>query len=116
MSPIWFFSAAMFLFALWLFWRSAIPGRDFRIACSVLAVTGLAVTYWGRVSEWHLLWYTPLSIILAYLFSLRHLFALSSRVDRIVDEHSGDLESLRQNLEQAVQEYNEEVDEDQQMK
>ena len=116
MSLIWFISAAIFIFALWLFWQSAIPGRDFRIACSVLAVIGLPATYSGRVSEWHLLWYTPLAIILAYLFALRHLMALSRRVDDTVADRDGDLESLRNKLEKAVQEYNEDVDEDQRLK
>ena len=78
-----------------------------------MAVIGLAVTSWGGVPAWHLLWYTPLAIVLAYFFSLRHLLVLSSRIDKIIDEHSGDLEDLRQRVEQAVDEYNEDVDEEQ---
>jgi hypothetical protein len=82
----------------------------------VFAVIGLAATFLERVSDSYLLWYTPLSIVVAYFFSLRRLIALSWHVDNIVKEHVGDIESLRKKLEGAVQDYNEEGPEEQQMK
>jgi hypothetical protein len=114
-SAIWLICAGVFVFVIWL--PAPLPVlRQFRIACFVLAVLGLAGTLGTHVSHWHLLWYTPAAIVAAYLFALRHLFALSRRLDDVERDHTGDVESLRSQVEQAVEEYNESVDDDQRLR
>jgi hypothetical protein len=111
-STIWLVCAGVFAFVIWAFGKMPLLGRDFRIACTVLAILGLAGIIGAQLSPWHLLWYTPLAIVAAYLFALRHLLALNRRLDDIGRDHLGDVENLRSQVEQAVEEYNESVDED----
>jgi hypothetical protein len=115
MSAIWLICAGVFAFVIWLS-RPLPLLRDFRIVCFILAVVGLAGTIGMHISHWHLLWYTPAAIVAAYVFALRHLFALSRRLDDIERDHTGDVESLRSRVEQAVEEYNEGVDENQRLR
>src|SRR5437879_10472998 len=104
------------MLAIWGLGQLPLLGRDFRIACSLLAVLGLGGVHWTQFSEWHLLWYTPASIALAYLFAVRHLLDLNRRLDEIEHEPWQDLADLQSRVEQAVEEYNENVDEDRRLK
>lgn len=90
--------------------------RSFRLLCAVLGAVGLMATFHSKELQWHLLWYTPLSIAGAYFFSLRRLFALSRRLDEIQDENITDLDRLQERIQEEVQKYNESVGEDQQLK
>ena len=116
MTVIWLVSACVFAFALWVSGSMAVIRRDFQLVCSCLAIVGLAATFRGQVPDWCLLWYTPAAIVGAYLFALRHLLALSQRLDEINRDSPRDLESLRSEIEQAVGEYNEQVDDEQRLK
>ncbi len=90
--------------------------RSFRILCAVLGAVGLMATFRSKELQWHLLWYTPLSIVGAYFFSLRHLFALKQRLDDIQDENITNLDRLQERIAEEVQKYNESVGEDEQLK
>jgi hypothetical protein len=90
--------------------------RSFRILCAILGAVGLLATLIWKELEWHLLWYTPLSIIGAYLFSLRHLFALKQRLDDLEQEGITDLDRLQERVEEEVKKYHDSVGEDQQLK
>ena len=112
MTPISLLSAGVFAFVLWASGAMPVIRRDFRIVCSILAALGLTATYRKQAPDWYLLWYTPTTIAAAYLFALRHLLTLSQRLDDIERDAPHDLDSLQSQIEQAVEDYNEKVDEE----
>ena|SRR5258708_5156333 len=112
MTTIWVISAAIYAFVIWLF-RFQPAFRSFRTICAVFGVVGLATTLLPNVPKWHLLWYTPFSIVGAYLFSLRHLFALKQRLDDLEQEDIADLDLLHDRVKEEVRKYNESVGDDQ---
>ena len=63
-----------------------------------------------------LLWYTPVSIVTAFLYSLRGLLALGRRLDRLGEDGITDPEQLRRSIQDAVDEFNKDRDENQRLK
>jgi hypothetical protein len=66
--------------------------------------------------RWHLIWFTPIALIGAYLYSLRGLFVLSNRVNEIAKSGISDPEQIKKSLEIEVEKYNRDSPEDAKMK
>jgi hypothetical protein len=90
--------------------------RDFRVACVSFAIVGIAGAVLLPGYAWHLLWYTPVTIVAAYFYSLRGLLALSRRLNRLGRDGVVDPEQIRRSIQDAVKDFNEGRDENQRLK
>ena len=112
---IWILSALLILGAVKLL--KMMPGaRDFRNVAFALGMIGLVVAAIKPELRWHLLWWTPLSLVIAYFYALRRLFALSHRVNRIDKQGISDPEEIRRILQSRVDEYNQNATDDQKLR
>lgn len=108
---VWGLSALVFIGAI-RFLKHLPGARDFRILAGGLGIVALIATTGREDLRWHLLWFTPIAIVTAYLYALRRLLALSRRINRIGGSMS-DPEQTRRAMQDEVAEYNREAPEDQ---
>lgn len=93
------------------------PGAsDFRTVAGGLGILAMAVAAARDDPRWHLLWFTPLAIVAAYVYALRRLFALSRRVNKIAESGMSDPEEIRRALQDEVDEHNRNAPDDQKMR
>ena len=111
----WVLSAVVLLGAIWFF--RAMPGAsDFRMAAGGLGMLALAAGAAREELRWHLLWLIPVVIVGAYFYSLRRLFGLMRRINKIQDAGLSDPEEIRRALQDEVDEYNRDAPDDQKMR
>ena len=106
MNSLWCISAVGFLLAIKVFGDAPTLGREYRIACGVLAILGLIATSIGGFSPLHLLWYFPLSVCGSSLFANRRRLVLKRRLDSI---DFNDVDDLKRKIASEVDRYNSEV-------
>ena len=93
------------------------PGAsDFRMVAGGLGILAIAVAAAREDLRWHLLWFTPVAIVVAYFYALRRLFALSHRINKIAKSGMSDPEQIRRTLQGEVDEYNRDAPDDQRMR
>jgi hypothetical protein len=108
-------SALVFLGAINIL--KQMPGaRDSRMAAGGLGILALAVAAVRPDLRWHLLWFTPVAIVAAYLYGLRRLFGLSRRLKKIGNTGMTDPEQIRRALQREIDEYNRTAPDDQKMR
>ena len=108
-------SALLFLGAI-VFLKHMPGAGDFRTVAGGLGVLAMAVAAAREDLRWHLLWFTPLAIVAAYVYALRGLFALSHRVNKIAESGMSDPEEIRRALRGEVDEHNRDAPDDQKLR
>jgi hypothetical protein len=112
---VWVLSALIFFGAI-RFLKQMPGAADFRMVAGGLAILGLVVAMARSDFRWHLLWFTPVGLVVAYVYALRRLFALSHRVNKLTKSGMSDPEQIRCALQGEVDEYNRRAPDDQKMR
>lgn len=99
---VWILAALISTGAVWIMGTTPFDRYFVRIAAPVMAVA-LAISAFVVVLRWHLIWFTPLTLFVAYAIAFRRLFTLAFRASRMVKARGGTDEEAQEALNRVVE-------------
>jgi len=85
---VWILALLLTVGALWIMGTTPFGRHFVRIAARAMFVA-LAASALVPILRWHLIWFTPLVLFVAYDYAFRRLFTLAFRAQRLVKALGG---------------------------
>jgi hypothetical protein len=111
---IWMLSAVVLIGGM-RFLRTMPSAGDFRMVAGGLGLLALTAAAAREELRWHLIWFIPAVLVVGYVYALRHLFALSHRLNQLGQSGISDPKQMRRAIQGEVEEYNRKAPDDSQM-
>jgi hypothetical protein len=99
---VWILALLLSAGAVWVM-RADPFGRYFvRIAAPAM-VAALAASAFVTILRWHLIWFTPLTLFVAYAFAFRRLFTLAFRASQLAKALGGTDQEAQEALNRVIE-------------
>ena len=101
-SAVWILALLMTTGAIWIMSAAAF-GRHFIPIAAPVMIGALAASAFIPILRWHLIWFTPLVLFIAYAIAFRKLFALAFRVHQLNKSLGGTEEEAQAALNRIIE-------------
>lgn len=99
---VWILALLITTGAIWIMSATSFGRHFVRIAAPVM-VAALAASAFITILRWHLIWFTPLTLFIAYAIAFRRLFALAFRANQLVKALGGTEEEAQAALNRVIE-------------